>query len=230
MKKRLTALILLFLMLTTSSCMRAGQFLELILCGAYAVPGMFQQDPKGGSLKSNVIEEDSEGRILFELTGRNVISGVRETALVICQHIDADYVYFYEDECYLYPGYTDADIDLLKTQNDWGLPLDRDKMTVRPNVISLDLCIMPDLLLTPQEAEEVLGKEMGIAVWDFQLLDVNPVGYALYWVCPEENPQECYLAIISPTRKVSFLAVTEGRLSPDAIAAFKRENGWFSGK
>ena len=161
MKKRLTAFWLLLLMLTTSSCMRAGQFLELILCGAYAVPGMFQHDPKGGSLKSNVIEEDPEGRIIFELTGRNVISGERETVLVVCQHIDADYVYFYEDKCYLYPGYTETDIDSLKARNDWGSPLNWDKMSVRSNSISFDLYINTDSILEYQEIDSAIRRGLG---------------------------------------------------------------------
>ncbi len=230
MKKRIV-LFALLVMITLSSCMRAGRFLELALCGAYAVPGMYHHDLKGAA-SPVTLEEDEQGRILFEFARPNSITGESGTALVICQHIDADYVYYYEDHCYLYDCDSEEDIALLKSQNDWGLPLDFDKMSVRPNDISLDLFIVPDRSLERKNVQNVIKLGLtGLHAMSIEsyLIDVNPNGYELYWINAVANGAKTYYyAIIDTDYNVAFMPVGNPIIIPDEITAFKYENGWYS--
>ena len=231
MKKKILPLILL-IMFALCSCMHTDRSLELKLCGAYAVPGMFDTDLKGTALSVDVIEEDKQGRILFELTSSNAITGERETVLVICRSIDSEYVYYYEDQCYLYQNHTESDITSLKKQNDWDLPLNQEKMSSRPNEISLDLCIVPNLVLEREKVRNAIVNELGnigAVLIDYCLLDVNPNGYELHWITATANGTEANcLAIISPDYEIAFSPVTEYRMDPNEVAALKYDNGWFS--
>ena len=230
MNKRIVLLVVL-IMITLSSCMRAGQFLELALCGAYAVPGMYDADLKGDA-SPTTLEEDEQGRILFEFTHQNSITDEIDTALVICQYIDTEYVYYYEDQCYLYGCNSEEDIALLKSQNDWGLPLDFDKMSARPNDISMDLFIAPDRVLKRKNVQKTI--KLGLAglratAIESHLLDVNPSGYELYWIKAVANGDKTYYyAIIDADYKIAFMPVESPRIIPDEITVFKNDNGWYS--
>lgn len=230
MRKRLVIFAVL-IMITLSSCMRADRFLELDLCGSYAVPGMYDFDLKGHA-SPVVLEEDGQGRILFEFTRQNSITEESDTALVICQHIDDDYVYYYEDQCYLFNSDSEEDIARLKNQNDWGLPLNFDKMSVRPNAISLDLVIVPDRVLEWNDIRKAMDVglgNLGATVIDSCLLDMNPNGYELYWITAVSNgARTYYYAIISAEYDVVFLSVEKPMVVPSEIAAFKYDNGWYS--
>ena len=230
MRKRLVLLVVL-VMITLSSCMRADRFLELALCGSYAVPGMYDFDLKGQT-SPVVLEEDGQGRILFEFTRQNSITGENGTALVICQHIDADYVYYYEDLCYLYNCTLEEDIALLKSQNDWGLPLDFEKMSVRPNKISMDLFIVPGRVLKWENIQGTIQlglKDLQETLLDSILLDVNPDGYELYWITAiADGVKTYYYAIIDTDYNIAFLPMENPVIVPDEIATFKDDSRWYS--
>lgn len=231
MKKKGLLLILL-IMFMLSSCMRANRSLELRLCGAYAVPGMYYADLKGNATSIDIIEEDKYGRTLFEFTGPNAITGEQATSLVICQSINAEYVYYYEDQCYLHQNHTKSDIDSLKKQNDWDLPLEWDKMSSRPNVISLDLYIVPDLVLKSEDTRNAIINgltNMGVVLSEYCLLDVNPNGYELHWITATSGGAVLnYFVMISPNYEIAFLPVADCRIDSNAIATFKHDNGWYA--
>lgn len=230
MRKRLVLLVVL-VMVTLSSCMRADHFLELALCGSYAVPGMFDFDLKGQT-SPVVLEEDGQGRILFEFTHQNSITGESGTALVICQHIDADYVYYYEDLCYLYNCTLEEDIAVLKSQNDWGLPLDFGKMSNRPNTISLDLTIVPDRVLKWKDLQKAINTGLAglnATLVESCLLDINPSGYELFWITAVANEEKTYYyAIIDADYHTAFMPTENPTVVPNEIATFKNNNGWYS--
>lgn len=230
MRKRLVFRVVL-IMVTLSSCMRADRFLELALCGSYAVPGMYDFELKGQT-NPVVLEEDEQGRMLFEFTRQNNITGESGTALVICQYIDAEYVYYYEDQCYLYNCTSEEDIVVLKSKNDWGLPLYFDKMSVRPNVISLDLFIVPDRVLEWKNIQDTIKKGLaGLRATSVEshLLDVNPNGYELYWITAGTNGSKTYYyAIIDSDYNIAFMPMENPTITPNEIAAFKYDNGWYS--
>lgn len=230
MNKRMVFLVVL-IMLILSSCAQAGHFLELALCGAYAVPGMYDPDLKSAA-SPVTLEEDTQGRILFEFTHQNSITGESGTALVICQYIDAEYVYYYEDQCYLYNCNSEEDIALLKSQNDWGLPLNFEKMSLRPNDISIDLFIVPDRVLKWKNIQDTVKLGLsGLQATPIEshLLDVNPNGYELYWIEAVANGTETYYyAIIDADYNIAFMPVENPVIAPAEITVFKYDNGWHS--
>ena len=142
MKRRFCVLCILgMLLLCLVSCGGVHLEADLAVCGVYSVPGMFCADLKGGSVSSNIIDEDLEGRILFDYSTFNIITGKKESAFVICQFRDGDYVYFYEDVCYCLEKNDQQAIESFMTENDWGQPLDFNKMSRRKVKVTIDLFI-----------------------------------------------------------------------------------------
>lgn len=89
-----------------------------------------------------IIEKDSYGRILFVYqTESGMLDSKKSTDLLciaICQQTKKQYVYFYEDICYLIaPGnindydavFSEENFTTLKNLNDWNCPKDESKMT-----------------------------------------------------------------------------------------------------
>lgn len=230
MRKKLVLLPILILIVMLSSCIRAAPVHELALCGSYAVPGMYEGDLKS-TKRPTILEEDTQGRILFEFTRPNSITGESSTAIVICQHIDADYVYYYEDQCYLYNCNLEEDIAALKTQNDWGLPLDFGKMSVRPNKIMYDMVIKTNRVLYWRDIERVLKLKLAniqATLIDHTMLDVNPNGYELHWIKAVTNKENTYYyAIIDTDYNIAFTLVESPTIDPLEIAAFKNANRWY---
>lgn len=205
----------------------------MLVCGSYSVPGMICYDLKGGKFDCEIMEEDSHGRILYEYTTKNVITDKEETALVICQMFDSEYVYFYEDKCYLLSGYENSEIDKLKEQNDWNEALDQSKMSRREINISFDLVLMTDSKIEANSVRSACRKELGINDKQLQelcILDTDHNGHELYSICVKNSEKEGrYLAIASSEYAVSVLLLEGDTIDPTAIGDFKRENGWIFG-
>lgn len=235
MKKMCATILLLFLVLNMlSSCtMSADTHLELALCGSYAVPGMFCADLKGGTHDVTILEEDDYGRIMFSYSAPNTITQKEETALVICQQINEDYVYFYEDICYLLKEHDNHDIEIIKALNEWNRPLDYTKMSKRTNQISFDLFIVTESSMpyanVIQEVSEELGVEASQIV-QLQFIDMDNTGNELYWGCTMVNDNvRFYMMHISSTSGVTTMELQEDVNISDIIAGFKLENGWTYG-
>ena len=212
--------------------MPVSQSIKLHVCGSHAVPGMYHSDTKGSDIE--VIETDSEGRILFEYSAPDVIRGGSienyQTALVICQKYDDDYVYFYEDICYLKQYDTDEAIDRLKEQNDWGKALDESKCSRRPILITFDLVAYTDETI-PYDQVRNLAKIIKCLsddqIQDMGLLDVDHMGGVLYYLkyTDGENTEKCFV-LVNQNGKIAVLSIENDVVSPDGLAQFKKENGW----
>ena len=222
----LLPLILLFL----TGCKSRLQTIDLAICGSYGVPGMFCYELKGGTNECEVLETDSQGRILFSYTTDSVITGEDETAIVICQAIDSKNVYFYEDQCYLLGEWEDSDVELLKEQNDWECELDYSKMAKRSNKISFDLHIITDNELVHKEVKNACIAELCIdesQVKELCILDKNPSGSCLFWLVVEnEGIAEKYYVLVNADYEVALMEGSDEHAAPSAIALFKQNNGW----
>lgn len=64
-KRRLVASIFIMLCLLCMACGDEVSSDALVVCGSYAVPGMFCFDLKGGTYDLEILEEDSQGRIMY---------------------------------------------------------------------------------------------------------------------------------------------------------------------
>ena len=101
---------------------------KIYVCATYSVPGMHCTDRRGAGLEYEVVEEDEYGRILIKYSAEFMLSQQRETAYVIMQKHDGERVYYYENVNWVIG--TEAD-QTFKENNDWGIPLNEEKMTER---------------------------------------------------------------------------------------------------
>lgn len=216
---------ILLCFLTTCHFQRSP--LDLAVCASYGVPGMMTLELKGGSFSCNILETDSDGRVLFTYQAISSFTDKEETALVICQSVEEDRIFFYEDECYLFGSWTDEDIRQLKNRNDWGLPMNHGKMTSRRKQISADLFLIPDVKLHHPEVISSCQKALGsrYAIKDVLFLDTDEMGHILYQInAILEDTNVIFLAIVNSDYETALL-----EWNPDALSLlpmFKRENGW----
>ena len=232
-KRPIMLLLLVSILFSLAACASTDIHLELALCGSYAVPGMFCSDLKGGSFSCEILEEDSQGRILYEYTTKNLISGNEDTALVICQKIDDESVFYYEDVCFLLSGYSAQDVEQLKEANDWNAPLDESKLSRRVKNISLDLFIMPDDALEHKSVRQACIRTLQInpeQAKDLFLLDTDGYGKTLYlFIAGSSTGYLRYFIITDSSYRIAFMEIVDGLVNPDAVASFKQENGWTYG-
>lgn len=232
MKKSIIIPLMILCVLIMCSCkLETGEFLELALCGSYAVPGCFSSDLKGATPSTEVLGRDEYGRILFMYEAVNIVSGEIEESLVICQKLDEDYVYYYEDICYSRGDIGEEAIETLKSENDWGKPLNNSLMSRRENLISFDLCIQFSTdLLSYGEIRDAISNYLGIAEQDIKtsrFQDRSPSGHELYIISTSINQAETYyLAIISPDCVVSGWKEIETMPSAQEMAELKTAAGW----
>ena len=199
----------------------------LAVCGSFGVPGMICYEMKGGNYSCNVLDTDSEGRILFEYTTYNQLVEGQTTVYVICQQHDSYSVFFYEDRCYT-PN--QEDVQQLKNENDWDTPLDYNKMSRRSVNITFDGFLKTGSQLKYAQVKAACCEKLGTpetAIQELCVLDVDPSGNVLYLLRTESaGVTDNFLAIVSPQYAVSVLEYDSGTAGTDSLPLFKSENGW----
>ena len=204
---------------------------QLAVCGTFGTPGMALRDMKGGTYELEIVEEDEYGRILFSFSSRNLVTEQWETALVICQASDEDYVYFYEDQCFLFAPWDESGIEQIKEKNDWCKPLNNEKMSRREveiligDVICDPISLYQGSVFTRYD-REILGQQL--ALWDIQLMDNDGNGHELHYIY-SENQDVSYFAIINSSYEVAQLVVQNNTFNLEEYIAFKKSCGWSYG-
>lgn len=205
----------------------------LVLCGSYGVPGMFCMDFRGGTYSCEILEMDSEGRALFSYSTKNIITGEWESVLAICQKYDSQYVYFYEDLCYLRGAYQDHDVEQLKILNDWECPLNFDKMSRRKNKISFDRVVIPESLLDSKRIYSVCCEVLKVSttqIKTLRMLDEDLNGHELYWFeLDMEGNLETYFLIINSNYQIKTMIANPEDINVSELVQFKQQNGWVYG-
>lgn len=225
MKKILAFLFLSLILLTVSSCSNS-ESLNLYACGAYSVPAMFGWEIKGTDTSCVIIDEDSEGRILFEYTTQNFITFEKQTAYVVCQKYDSQYVYFYEDNSFYIGTYEISAINLLKENNDWEQPINESKLSRREVIVTLDLVIFTNNETDMSKAKRSVCKALNIKDMQIKemILDDTTKTHDLFILHLENDCK--YWVIVGPTYSVAYLPIDNNILDYDALANFKRQNHW----
>lgn len=221
---------ILVLLLFLSSCEKEINEHELALCGSYSVPGMFCYDLKGGSYSCNILEQDAYGRIMYEYSTTSVISNERETAVIICQKIDSDFVYYYEDICFDGSENAQQDTSALKAANDWNLPLENSKMSRRKNSISFDLTIETESVLDYQSVRSTVCEVLDIEhnqINELCIVDEDYSGNELYFLRVSQN--QCYFLLTNSNYESALLKIDSVQSAYSSIAAFKWDNSWTYG-
>lgn len=205
--------------------------------------------------KLEIVEQDNQGRLLFKiLMGNSPLYyncfGEKNTlvAFAICQHYDNDVVYYYEDDCWVIYSkaeeFSATDQRLLKERNDWDLPLNYDKMTVK-TIISEEeqgyKYTRSEKKIEQSEAKEEFLKQISVDEADYVfpiILDDDAEGRILLIVTVEQfknggvvdaSSVRSYLEIID-TKDRGEKVVIEEIKDPAHIwiqmKEFKKQNGW----
>ncbi len=146
MKRKIVCIaILILLLMPLVSCSFNYQKQEaLFVVAKVSLPGNRIWDLKGTDTKVEILEEDSQGRILYSCKTKNYITGKKETAILVLQKYDRKHAYFYEDVCYILFDANKDEIAQLKKQNDWNKPLNESKMSRRAAKASFDHVLIFD--------------------------------------------------------------------------------------
>lgn len=232
MKKNIVTVIL-FCVLLLSACDSGIMDKDAILhiCGSYAVPGMFFFEVKGGVTECTIIEEDSYGRVLFSYSTINNIIKERDTVLVIFQKNDSDYIYFYEDICYIEENASEADLSYFKYINDWNKPFNQEKFSKRPKKMSFDLYIINEnkhniKTVSDKCAEKLnINKDNSISI---EFDDEDLKGNVIYLVHYEENgnKRKCFMLVTEDYKCSIYEIPDDGYIDFMKFTEFKYSNGW----
>ncbi len=229
MKKQCNILILLLVVVVTlAGCQSPFYEFGLLVCGSYAVPGMFCAEMKGETFEITVMETDPQGRVLFSYTTSHLFTGQEETAYVICQVKEETYIDYYEDIAYCF---SEKNIPELKIQNDWGKRLVPSKMSRRQvlmlNPPSIGMEKIPYDYSNIKNFFAAAVKAAGAELHYQVCFDVNPSGQSLYWVSAIENGEErFYIGFLEVDGTVELLPAAEEIIDTGALAEFKRVCGW----
>lgn len=145
------------------------------------------------------IEKDSYGRILFSYTVKDDFYPI--AAYVICQKIDDEYVYYYEDYCVLasetFSGILENDLSDLKLQNDWEKPFLEEK------------CVCKTALKQKMEARDyntVEGFELGNSIKFYN--KIIEVFKENGWFVNDNNILLCNYAGMDQTGRVLYYVMS----------------------
>ncbi len=231
-----------FLLILAASCALTSCFFgesseikrflwEEIGC-SWAVPGMM-----AGPLvdvNAETVETDDFGRMLVEYRGHSEISYQVETAMVILQKHDEERTYYYEDLCYIIGEYTEQQLEKLKADNDWGKPLDEEKMSARKRRMANGAVLNPserDWLEVESICEKALGWTMILnfpnSISHPQYVDGDSLGNEIYsFHVDVDEVRKVYFAFIEPDDTVYLMEITDPYDFAEEYAQFKKDHGW----
>lgn len=185
----------------------------LYVCGAYAVSGTFYPDIKGTEATYEIMETDNYGRVMFTYSAPSFITEKNEAAIVICQKITKDSVYFYEDVCYEFVHSEAQDLQTLKNMNDWNQPLNNDKMTYRNIKVSMDNVIIAEPAFDFEKIKSMCCKKLNIHSAEIKNLcidDIQPDGTTVYYLkAVSDGEEKQYFVQVSDGYDISFHAITQ---------------------
>ena len=244
--KRIVHLSLLLAVLLTSTACELPPYRNvddgLFTIAANAIPNGYAAH---GAANTKVLERDDYGRILFVYTMTAPDDAYYELyALVVCQQRDEKRVAFYEDFCFIVKDGWDTTFDeamvaALKEQNDWGRPLQAERMIWRDIVQGgKDSARSIGYLESALLAEDIVSGIVGSA-WenDAVLSDVDANGKMLLFVrCWPTDVREStkrYFVMLEPDGSCAGGSCCEEIASvyqyQAQLHAFKEKNGWTFG-
>ena len=244
--KRIVYLSMLLAVLLTSTACELPPYRNvddgLFTFAANAIPNGYAAH---GAANTKVLERDDYGRTLFVYTMTAPDDAYYELyALVVCQQRDEKRVAYYEDFCFIVKDGWDTTFDeamvaALKEQNDWGRPLQAERMIWRDIVQGgKDSARSIGYLESALLAEDIVSGIVGSA-WenDAVLSDVDANGKMLLFVrCWPKDVREStkrYFVMLEPDGSCAGGSCCKEIASvyqyQAQLHAFKEKNGWTFG-
>ena len=133
--------VLLFLVAVFSfsliACKQNTDEFSSTVCARFSYPGFGDKSMKG-TPSAEVLETDSEGRIMFKYSDFNGITKKEETILGIIQRTKSEDIYYYEDVNIILYTRDNVAVETFKKANDWDQELNYDKMSKNVYIYRLD--------------------------------------------------------------------------------------------
>ena len=196
----------------------------------YAVP--FMGDHFMPDCLTDVIEQDAYGRTLYRHSKLPHIGNEKKIVFVVYQKYDSEYVYYYEDLCYIFGTGSAEEIDQLKRTNDWDQPLDESKMSRRLAKISPTepALITEDSDVETQKVRTLFLERIGGGkkVSDYWQEDISPSGQSAYVfaVETETNATQYYYVIVHPSYEMKSMEFESLEDLVQKLPEFKKECNW----
>ena len=227
--KKIIATTVIICCLFLNSCFPAIKSQITHICAAFSVPGMMESDGRRSIIRT--IETDMQGRKLFAYETTNSILHKTTEVYVIMQKSDKNYVYFYEDENYLFDTSSSEEIEAFKTRNDWNLELQPEKMSRRPlQNFTFDLVMFVRTILDREKAENAIMTNIPFPVDEVYCLYVEDCDYSknelYYFEGMAGNETKKYFVIIDDTYSPKFMEIINDTVDDEAFKEFKRQSGW----
>lgn len=241
--KILLLLLCILLLICSTGCLTyrfSGRVSSTFAC--YAIPGGYATDPH--LFREKVIETDEYGRALYDIRV-DTVYGIR--AFCIYQKVEEEYLYYYDNVCYRCfdrgAEYDEALLEQIKTENDWGKPLDLSKCVKKqlnaeedlyPVVAHIHFAQLKNIETYIEKAYPAETAKYRVTV---ETCDKSANGLELYLICVGEvlernqrNWIEHYLVVVHEDGSYDpdnyIIKFNDLQKSNEPLAEIKERNGW----
>lgn len=228
--------LLIFIVLFSSCGYRMNDTGAMAATTFFAVPSAGVLDLKEIDEIFEEIDRDEYGRVLFLYRGYcELIKKEEAEILIIYQKHDDDYVYYYEDMCYMFATPSSENINIIKERNDWGIPLDESKMSRRQVRVSFGGYLRPMSDLKEWKIKQILSKELGVDIHTIIIDDVSPSKQEAYFVVLKNADASspyydyAYYIIVDPSYQIRTMKIDSFEEFLQKLRPFKQECGWHYG-
>lgn len=181
-----------------------------------------------------ILEKDDYGRTLYIYYE----AGDAETNLVISQYSEEDYVYYYEDFNFLQKenriaqeGFSQEEVDYLKSLNDWGKEIDLEKC-VKKRITNKKADIPCDEKIIEGKVTQKFSENGKIGNIYTKYLTSDNLGNFLVYGYVDFYGEELFIGFVifidADCERFNFLVPTETYSYQEELKNFKAENGWVS--
>ena len=201
--------------------------MKMRICAFYSIPIPLSVDLKSSKYDIQIIDKDGFDRVLCKLSMK---ANGEESYLFVCQKTSRSHVFYYEDICYLFPGYTDEDVSKLKKVNDWEQPLDELKMTRREISLTFDGVINTKYIVNYIDVETLICQTFDID--SSNILSHSSVEYdninnvMVIFVIKENEKERLFCARVNSDKDFKYSEFRTGKFEYDTYIELKRNSGW----
>lgn len=245
MKKQSIIIVIVALMLNifNTGCRNVNNSPDLVdyekMTAYAAIHSLTHQNQYDYTVKE--LEKDEFGRIMFAVTVSSPYDKSKSVSfVVIMQGNTKDGVLYYEDIAYYSGDQNEEKTVLLKEANDWGLPINKAKITKRRMHMEYPpgegIYFGSTLEETGKSAPEtewyeykkIICSALNISDADYEILisDYDEAGKWLLCVNEKTTNETKYFAVADETNVLSFIEYTDDDEVASEMISIKNASGW----